>query len=297
MRNFALISLILTLLVACQCEKKNTITLSVYVGNNSSLDTIIIYDYDNQDSSCVLARNNQGQFKESFNFSEGFYYLDFETEYTTVYLKKGYDLNISINDFDQFNESIQAKGKGEKVNNFLFEQILDRNSLISFESLGDLEPDEFEQIKTQFLDEQHKKLHALKIKSETRYILAEKLENVIKQYETYHKQQYDFKILTDTITVAPNFSCTDISGRVFSLSDFKGSIVYIYVWASWCAPCIMEAPYFKQLKSEFSEEEIQFVSISMDCPDQIDKWKEALKEHDLKGFQLIADSCFESSIA
>ena len=97
--------------------------------------------------------------------------------------------------------------------------------------------------------------------------------------------------------MAPNISVTDISGRVFSLSDFKGSIVYIDVWASWCAPCIMEAPYFKQLQSEFFEEKIQFVSISMDCPDQIDKWKEALKEYDLKGFQLIADSCFESSIA
>ena len=297
MRNFALTSLVLTLLSACQCEKKNTITLSVYVGNNSSLDTVIIYDYDNQDSSYVLARNNQGQFKESFNFRDGFYYLDFETEYATVFLKKGYDLNININDFDSFNESIEAKGKGEKVNNFLFEQILDRNRQISFESLGDLEPSEFEQIKTQFLDEQHKKLHALKIKSETRDILAQKLENDIKKYENFHRQKYDFKILTDTITVAPSFSGADKSGRNFSLSDFRGSIVYIDVWASWCAPCIREAPHFKQLISDYADQDIQFVGISLDCPEHVNSWKEALLEHQLDGIQLIADSCFESSIA
>ena len=297
MKNFAFISFILSLLFSCQSDKKNDITLSVYIANNTTLDTIIITDYDNPDSSYVMARNEQGQFKNSFHFSDGFYLIKFESEYTTVFLQKGYDLLISIHDFESFDESIKAKGQGERVNNFLFEQYLEKNDKIQLESLADLEPSEFEQIKNQLVDGQNKKLQALKIDTETRNILAEKLENEMHQYELYYKQQYDFKVLTDTITVAPNFSGADVSGRLFSLSDFRGSMVYIDVWASWCTPCVKESPFFKQLQTEYAQDNIQFISISMDCPEQIDAWKIALLEHDLKGIQLIADSCFESSIA
>ena len=286
---------LLTLFICCKPNKDEVTTLSVYTGNNSQIDTVFMYHYFDEDSTYIMARNAQGQFKNSFELDAGFYILDFGSEYATIFLDKGYDLSIEISDFDQFDECITAKGKGQNANNFLFEQFLEKER--QFDALDKLTSDEFDALMSRFVDDQKNKLSESKMCQETTALLSNKLDNDMSEYELYFKQLMDFKKLTDTIEVAPNFSGKDIHGNVFSLSDFHGKLVYIDVWASWCAPCIHEAPYFKQLQTEYIDNNIQFLSISMDCPDQADDWKRALENNKMVGTQLIADSCFESSIA
>ena len=105
-----------------------------------------------------------------------------------------------------------------------------------------MEPSEFEQIKNQLVDGQYKKLQALKIDTETRNILAEKLENEMHQYELYYKQQYDFKVLTDTITVAPNFSGADVSGLFRCLT--LGAAWCILMFGPAGVPPVSKNPHF-----------------------------------------------------
>ena len=46
-----------------------------------------------------------------------------------------------------------------------------------------------------------------------------------------------------------------------SLSDLRGKVVVIDVWATWCAPCIRMMPYFKQLEKELSHPDLGFMLI------------------------------------
>jgi len=64
--------------------------------------------------------------------------------------------------------------------------------------------------------------------------------------------------------VAPDFSYPDINGDSISLADFRGEILYIDVWATWCGPCRAEIPAFTKLVDEYRNEAIQFLSVSVD---------------------------------
>lgn len=67
-------------------------------------------------------------------------------------------------------------------------------------------------------------------------------------------------------------------------SSFKGSYVYVDLWASWCGPCIREIPYLKELEKGLGNKQVKFVSISLDTRQEA--WKKKMKELDLHGYQL-----------
>lgn len=85
-----------------------------------------------------------------------------------------------------------------------------------------------------------------------------------------------------------NFTLKDIHDKSVSLSDYKGKVVYIDIWATWCGPCKMELPYLKKLEEKYRKENIVFMQISVDQQKDIQKWKDAVKSENLKGVQLFA---------
>jgi thiol-disulfide isomerase/thioredoxin len=94
-----------------------------------------------------------------------------------------------------------------------------------------------------------------------------------------------------------NFTYKDINDKEVSFADLRGKVVYIDVWATWCAPCKQEIPYLKKLEEEFKGKDIQFVSISMDKPKHHEKWKKFVEDNELTGIQLFADNAFDSKLA
>lgn len=82
---------------------------------------------------------------------------------------------------------------------------------------------------------------------------------------------------------APAFGYSDIDGNVVNLIDFKGKLVYIDVWATWCGPCLAQIPKLRELEKEFGDE-IAFISISVD--EKIDTWMKFVREKKLPGIQL-----------
>tara|TARA_B100001142_G_C14346037_1_gene660027 strand:+ start:4066 stop:5292 length:1227 start_codon:yes stop_codon:yes gene_type:complete len=86
---------------------------------------------------------------------------------------------------------------------------------------------------------------------------------------------------------AIDFSYTDKDSVEFSLSNFKGNLVYIDVWATWCGPCRAEIPSLKKLELEYHEKDITFLSVSVD--NDRAAWLEMIKEKELGGIQLWAD--------
>lgn len=89
---------------------------------------------------------------------------------------------------------------------------------------------------------------------------------------------------------APDFNLTDLDGKSVSLDDLEGKYIYIDFWATWCGPCIEEIPYLKELVKQYSDRNINFVSISFDSEKDHDKWLNFVKDNEMTGIQLFADS-------
>jgi thiol-disulfide isomerase/thioredoxin len=63
---------------------------------------------------------------------------------------------------------------------------------------------------------------------------------------------------------APAFSLKDREGHVHTFADFKGHVVLVDFWASWCAPCKMSFPALDALHQEFHDAGLEVVAINVD---------------------------------
>jgi len=63
---------------------------------------------------------------------------------------------------------------------------------------------------------------------------------------------------------APNFSRVDLSHRKIELRFFRGKIVLLNFWATWCAPCLTEIPTFTEWQTQYGAEKFQVIGVSMD---------------------------------
>ena len=84
---------------------------------------------------------------------------------------------------------------------------------------------------------------------------------------------------------APDFTLTDINGQEVSLSDFRGKVVYLDFWASWCGPCMREVPHAKELKARMQgEEDLVFLYVSIDTDEAA--WRRTVEEREIQGVHL-----------
>lgn len=64
---------------------------------------------------------------------------------------------------------------------------------------------------------------------------------------------------------APNFALRDLTGKVRSLSQFRGKVVLLNFWATWCGPCRIEMPAMEQLYQTFPRREFEILAVSTDA--------------------------------
>lgn len=64
--------------------------------------------------------------------------------------------------------------------------------------------------------------------------------------------------------LAPDFSVTDLDGRKLTLSDYKGKVVLLDFWATWCSPCREEIPHFVEMQNQYGPQGFQVIGVSMD---------------------------------
>ena len=65
-------------------------------------------------------------------------------------------------------------------------------------------------------------------------------------------------------TLAPDFALPDLKGRTVHLKDFRGKVVVLDFWATWCGPCKMEIPHFVELMKRHGEKGLEIVGVAMD---------------------------------
>lgn len=94
-----------------------------------------------------------------------------------------------------------------------------------------------------------------------------------------------------------DFAYPDSEGKMHALSDYKGKVVLVDVWATWCAPCKTELPHLEKLIEHYQDNpNVVFIGVSIDKRKDKAKWEKFTKDHDMKGIQLLADYAFESDI-
>ena len=96
------------------------------------------------------------------------------------------------------------------------------------------------------------------------------------------------------------FSCNKASNDTIEIVDFDGlyskidlSVDKTYVinfWATWCAPCVKELPYFEEVNNQSKDRNIEVILVSLDFPSQIEsKLQPYLKKNKIKSKVILLD--------
>jgi cytochrome c biogenesis protein CcmG, thiol:disulfide interchange protein DsbE len=92
--------------------------------------------------------------------------------------------------------------------------------------------------------------------------------------------------------VAPNFSFNDRSGKRLSLADFRGKVVLINFWATWCPPCRDEMPSMQSLQRQMDRNEFAILALSVD-----DSWDQVNQFINQSGLDLPVYADFDKKIS
>jgi len=71
---------------------------------------------------------------------------------------------------------------------------------------------------------------------------------------------------------SPDFSLMDVSGQLRNVSEWKGKVLAINFWATWCPPCLEEIPHFIKLQYKYGHQGLQFLGIALEGVDEVSEF-------------------------
>lgn len=299
MKKLLILCCALVVAVACKEEPKDYVTLSGKITDKNS-DSLVVRT---RGFSKAIQVNEDGTFKDTLKVETGLYFLYDGSESTSVFLKNGFDLNVTI-DTKAFDETVKYTGTGSEHSNFLAEKSLLQEKLLNMDELSKLDraglETEMDNIKnelTKFYDANSNIDTSITSKGKN------EIEPMLSFYKKYIGESIALKEELPKGSPSPVFeNYENIDGTTTSLSDLKGKFTYVDVWATWCGPCKAEIPSLKALEKEYHGKNIQFVSLSIDddrshggsWDKARENWKAMVTDKELGGIQLFAPKGWQS---
>jgi len=76
---------------------------------------------------------------------------------------------------------------------------------------------------------------------------------------------------------ASEFALPDLAGKTRHLADWRGKVILLNFWATWCPPCRYEIPGFIRLQQRYGDQGLQIVGISIDNPEAVARYWQEMK--------------------
>lgn len=95
--------------------------------------------------------------------------------------------------------------------------------------------------------------------------------------------------------IAPDFTQNDTSNHPVMLSGFRGKVVLIDFWASWCGPCLSAIPKFKDIWSRYRNRDFILLSVSLD--NNLESWKRAIHSNNLDWYHTSDGKYWNNAVA
>jgi len=136
---------------------------------------------------------------------------------------------------------------------------------------------------------------------------AKEMEVIINKYQDYLRFQdhgnFDNKVVESYEkaikfaggTQAPDFVLKDSSNIEVALKNYRGKVIYLNFWATWCRPCMDKMERLKVLQPELENEDVVFINVSLDRKEEV--WKETLEKRQFQGIHILASGELNSEIA
>ena len=276
LRNLLIVALA-TLLFACTNTNPNHVMISGAITNPKG-DTI---KFIVKDTTYITTFSDDNHFNIILPIDSATYLSFFHgDESTAMFLKGGENINLTI-DTKFFDETIIYEGSAES--SYLAKKYLLGEEANIYGQLFTTEKEEFITNLKHHIATVEQELSTI---SNEAFVTAEK-ENNVRMADYYIEKIEAIANLPQIGEPAIDFTYPDKNGNEFSLSSFKGNLVYVDVWATWCRPCKAEIPALKELEHYYHNKDITFLSVSVDTDKEA--WENMLTEKELGGVQLWAD--------
>lgn len=288
--NIQKITLLSALTLFFACAKKPTgVTISGTIENRTA--DSVAFKVAGKDTTFYAAIDTMScynYFKADFELDTAAYvYFLHGEESSAMYLHGNEYITMSVNT-EEFDESITYKGSPES--SFLAKKYLTEEDA---DFWGKLYSTSWEDFRPLLETHNNDIIAELAQLTDEGFIALEK--DVMQQMNEYFERTITtFSQLPQPGETAIDFTYEDRNGKAYSLSDFKGELVYVDVWATWCGPCVREIPFMQTLETDYHGKGLTFLSVSVD--DNREAWETMLDEKEMGGEQLIADKGWSSEI-
>jgi len=191
------------------------------------------------------------------------------------------NLNSSLNKYLKRKQSFSERSKEEL--SYMWDTRVISQEYNFYELLQSTDTNEFTKI---LVDYEKKLLTSLdRIKNIDGY--EKEKEKIATLSNKWKERKFDHDNMPNDGDMSIDFSYPNQQNALVSLSSFRGSLVYLDVWATWCGPCIAEVPSLDRLQKDYVDKNIVFLSVSVDTDKEA--WIKMLSDDELGGVQLWAD--------